>query len=150
MVPASTGHLCFVLLWENINYRDFNWIRGWFVVTLRGRGCEKTACASSFQPWEAASEFILALCITAAGEGLSALLCLISPLERLELSHQLAVERNSGLWRAPLGVRGREGGAHPSHGLKSHSECIRREHKVGFNSCCLLEILLFKTIFPLK
>lgn len=35
------------------------------------------------------------------------------PLERLAPSRRLAVERNSG-----LGVRGREGGAHPSRSIE--------------------------------
>lgn len=51
-IPRSTGHLCFVLLRGNINDGDFNWIWVWFVVTLRGSGCEATACASSFRPFK--------------------------------------------------------------------------------------------------
>lgn len=49
--PLSTGHLCFVLLWGNINDGDFNWIWVRFVVTLRGSGWEAAACASSFSPF---------------------------------------------------------------------------------------------------
>lgn len=143
MFPASTGHLCFILLCENINCRDFNSIRVWFVVTLRGRGCEKTACASSFQPWEAASEFILALCITAAGEGLSALLCLICPLERLEPSYRLAAE-----WILICGEHILGGGEHTPHMvLEGYSKCSRRQQKVESSSCCLFKIMLFKHFF---
>lgn len=74
-------------------------------------------------------------------------------LKRLQLSCRLAASVGCGeeFWsvKSTSGGAG-EGGHTPHEVLKSHSECIRREHEVGSNSCCLSEIGLLKTIFPLK
>lgn len=152
VLPTSPGHLCFVLLWENINCRDFNWIRVWFVVTLRGRGCEKTACALSFLSTVRSSFRVYsgALHHCCSWGPVSASVPCLPPLRGWSpaigwlQSGILVCEEHLWGWGAE-----REG--HTPHTvLKSHSECARRKHTVGSNSCCLLEILLFKTIFPLK
>lgn len=129
---------------ENINYRDFNWIRGWFIVTLRDRGCEKTACTLSFQPWEAASEFILALCITATGEGCQRFWAHLPPGEAgAQPSFGCRVE----FWsvKSPSGGEGRERGHTPHTVLKSHSRYVG-----GVQQLLPFRNNAFTIIFPLK
>ena len=77
------------------------------------------------------------------------LLGLISPPR--EAAAQPSVGCGEEFWSVKSTSGGAGEGEHTPHAvLKSHSECIRREHEVGSNSCCLSEIGLLKTIFPLK